>query len=224
MKLQVLNSEGQKVKEISTKLFEEPIREDIIFKVIEAQKIKQPYGPYLLAGMDRSASGNVKKTRKVWKSDRGKGLARIPKMTMWRRGTQFSWVGAIVPGTRGGRRAHPPRPIEVEKKINKKELKKALLSALTYVSSVEEVKKKYATLNDKKIGKTLPIVVEKDILELNTKKFLETIKKVLGDFEDIIIQKKTLRTGVGKSRGRKTKKCRLLLSWNDERKMLKESK
>ncbi len=36
MKAQILDIEGKKIKEITTELFEEPIREDIIFKVIEA--------------------------------------------------------------------------------------------------------------------------------------------------------------------------------------------
>ncbi len=38
MKLQVLNKEGKKVKEMDTKLFEEPIRIDIISKIVEALK------------------------------------------------------------------------------------------------------------------------------------------------------------------------------------------
>ena len=79
MKAQILDISGKKIKEITTDLFEEPIREDIIYKVVEAEKIKSSYSPTYRAGMDRSASGLQRKTRHVWKSDRGKGLSRIPR-------------------------------------------------------------------------------------------------------------------------------------------------
>ena len=45
MKAQILDINGNKIKEITTDLFEEPIREDIIFKVIEASRIWQVLRP-----------------------------------------------------------------------------------------------------------------------------------------------------------------------------------
>ena len=206
MKTQILDINGKKIKEITTNLFEEPIREDIIFKVIEAEKIKHPYSPRYRAGMDRSASGNVSNAKGVWKTRTGKGMARIPKKTMWRRGTQFSWVGAIVPSTVGGRRAHPPKGLGKLKKINKKELRKALLSALSYTISMDELKKKYASLKNKKVEIKLPIIIESKILDLKTKEFFESLKKILGELYVVAIQKKTKRAGIGKLRGRKYKK------------------
>ena len=122
MKVQVLNIDGKKIKEKETGLFEEPVRIDIISKVVEAEKIKHPYSNTYLAGMNRSASGNIRHRRHVWKTDRGKGLSRIPRKIFWRRGTQFSWQGAIIPFARGGRRAHPPKAVIDLKKINKKEM------------------------------------------------------------------------------------------------------
>lgn len=203
MKLQILNKEGKKIKEKETKLFEEPVRIDIISKVVEAEKIKHPYSNKFLSGMNRSASGNVRHKRHSWKSDRGKGLARIPKKTFWRRGTQFSWEGAIVPSTRGGRRAHPPKGYIRLKKINKKELKKAILSALKYISDVKEVEKKYESIN--KININLPIVIEDQFAKLKTKEFLDSLKKILGELYNISIIKKNIRAGIGKMRGRKYK-------------------
>ena len=114
MKIQILDKEGEKIREIETSLFEEPVRKDIIRKVVEAEKIWQPFSCKFRAGMDRSASGNTSKRRHVWKSDRGKGLARLPRKIFWRRGTQFNWVGAEVASTRGGRRAHPPKVISMK--------------------------------------------------------------------------------------------------------------
>jgi len=206
MKIQILNQEGKKVSEKETKLFEEPIRKDIIFKVAEAEKIWQPFSPRFRAGMDRSASGNVTHRRHVWKTDRGRGLSRIPRKIFWRRGTQFSWEGAIIPSVKGGRRAHPPKGKVNLKKINKKELQKALLSALTYVSSADEVKKKYSSLKNKKIDVNLPLVIDDKIFELNTRDFFAFLKKILNDLYEIAVQKKSIRAGIGKMRGRKYKK------------------
>jgi len=206
MKLTILNQEAKKVSEKETKLFEEPIRKDIIFRVAEAEKIWQPFSSKFRAGMDRSASGNVTHRRHVWKTDRGRGLSRIPRKIFWRRGTQFSWEGAIIPSVKGGRRAHPPKGKVNLKKINKKELQKALLSALTYVSSIDEVKKKYSSLKNKKIDVNLPLVINNEIFKLNTKDFFVFLKKILNDLYEIAVQKKTIRAGIGKMRGRKYKK------------------
>ena len=219
MKIQILDINGKKKSEITTTLFEEPIREDIIYKVAEAEKIKEPYSPKYEAGMARSASGTLSKRRHVWKSDRGKGLSRIPRKIMSRRGTQFTWVGAIIPSAKGGRRAHPPKGLGKIKKINKKELRKALFSALSYTASIKEMQKKYASLENKEIKEMqFPIIVEDKILKLNTKDFLSALKKILKEFYDVAIQKKSKRAGIGKLRGRKYKKNAgvLLIIGNDE--------
>jgi len=223
MKAQILNTDGKKIKEIETKLFQEPIRKDIIAKVVEAEKVRQAYAPKLYAGMNRSASGLASKRRHVWKSDRGKGLSRIPRKVMWRRGTQFNWVGAIIPGTKGGRRAHPPKGLMPIRKINKKEYIKALLSSLTYTNSVEELKKKYTSLVNKNLSITLPLIIEHKVLSLNTKQFHEFLSKILGDFSEVAISKKSKRAGIGKMRGRKYKKNAglLFVIGKDEEKIIK---
>ncbi len=223
MKVQILDINGKKKSEIITNLFEEPIREDIIFKVVEAERIWHPNANKFRAGMARSSSGIQRKRRKVWKSDRGRGLSRLPRKIMWRRGTQFSWVGAIIPSAKGGRRAHGPKGNINDKKINKKELIKALYSALTYTSSIEELRKKYLSLENKKIEAVLPLIVEEKFLTLNTKQTLNSLKKILGDLYDIAIQKKNIRAGIGKLRGRKNKKNAglLLIIGKDEKKKIK---
>jgi ribosomal protein L4 len=223
MKTQILDIDGTKKSEITTKLFEEPIREDIIYKVVEAEKTWHPNAPKFEAGMARSASGVQRKRRHVWKSDRGKGLSRLPRKIMWRRGTQFSWVGAIVPSARGGRRAHPPKGKVNDKKINKKELVKALFSALTYTSSKKEIQKKYSSLSDKEIKINFPLVIEEKFLTINTKQTLESLKKILGDLYGVAIQKKSIRPGIGKLRGRKNKKNAglLLVIGKNEKKKIK---
>lgn len=206
MKIQITNIQGNKTKETETKLFEEPIRKDIILKVAESEKIKHPYSTKYRAGMDRSSSGNTSKRRHVWKSDRGKGLARLPRKIFWRRGTQFSWEAAIVPGVRGGRKAHPPKGSVKLKRINKKEFKKALGSALSYVCSIKEIKNKYSKLNDSDLKNPFPIILEDKITNLKTKETRKLLENVLSDFKDVVFQKKSIRAGIGKLRGRKNKK------------------
>jgi ribosomal protein L4 len=206
MKIQILDTEGKKAREMTTGLFEEPIREDIITKVVEAEKLKAPYSTKHRAGMASSASGVQRKRRHVWKSDRGRGLSRLPRKIMSRRGTQFNWIGAIIPSARGGRRAHPPKGSLNLKKINKKEFTKALLSALTYVGANEELKKKYASLKNEKLEVKLPLVVEEKLLALKTKDFLSALRKILGNLYGVAMQKRTGRAGIGKMRGRKNKR------------------
>jgi ribosomal protein L4 len=205
MKIHILDKYGNKAKEIQTGLFEEPVREDLLYKIVEAEKIKHPSRPRLYAGMDRSASGKVQHKRHSWNTDRGRGMPRIPKKTMWRRGTQFSWIGAIVPSTRGGRRAHPPKGFGREKKINKKEYIKALLSSLSYISNIDKIKNRYQRLSEQDIKIKLPIVVEDKILSLKTKDQLIFFKKILGILYDVSIQKRAKRPGKGKLRGRRNK-------------------
>ena len=227
MKIQILNSQGNKTKEIETDIFNSidgKIREDILQKTIEIEKKKQPYAPFYLAGKQAAASGKIRHGRRRWKTAAGRGISRVPRKIFWRRGTQFYWQAATIASTRGGRRAHPPKILSMlkRKKINKKEKNIAFLSALALTASLEDVKKKYKSLEDKKINIKLPIVVDDKFLEIKTKQFLESLKKILDGLQDIVIQKKYVRAGKGKSRGRKYKKTAgmLLVTGNKENKKI----
>ena len=120
---QIINGQAKKIIELP-KFFENEIREDIVSKVLEAKKRQQPYSPSPVAGNQASASGKIKHHRHVWKSQYGRGMSRIPRKALSRKGSQFNWVGATVPNTRGGRRAHPPKVISMinTNKINKKDV------------------------------------------------------------------------------------------------------
>lgn len=210
MKANILSIEGKKLKEIELpNCFSQEIREDIIAKVLEAKKIKQPYAPLLVAGKQYSASGKIKHRRHVWKTHYGRGVSRIPRKIMSRRGSQFNWVGATVPFAVGGRRTHPPKVISMlnRKKINKKEMTIALTSAISATANEKEMKKRYERLKDKKIEiKNLPFIVESKIVSLKTKDFPEILKKIFGkDLFDLALKKKKVRSGKGKLRGRKYK-------------------
>ena len=225
MKIQILDLEGMKKKEIDADRFDGKIRKDIIQRAVEAEKKKQPYAPFYLAGKQASASGKIRHSRRKWKTAAGRGISRVPRKIFWRRGAQFYWQAATISSVRGGRRAHPPKILAMlkKKKINKKEKQKAFLGALALTASVEEVRKKYKSLEGKNIKVKLPIVVEGKILKLKTKEFFSTLKKILQELEGIAIQKKSIRAGRGKSRGRKYRKTAglLLVTGKEENKKIK---
>lgn len=208
MKTKLYLIDGKKGKEITLPIcFNETVRIDLIQKIVEAKKIKQPYAPSPTAGNSYSASGKLKHHRKVWKSQYGRGMSRIPRKTMSVRGSQFNWVGATVPNTRGGRRAHPPKILSMIglARINKKELKLAIMSALSATGIGKFIKKRYASLEDKKM-QDVPFVVETKMISLKYKEFLNSLKIILGeDLFSLALKKKEVRSGKGKLRGRKYK-------------------
>ncbi len=214
MKTHLLDNQGKSIKEIDLpSFFSARIREDLVAKILEAKKKKQPYSPSPVAGKQHAARGKVNHRRHVWRSGYGRGGSRIPRKIMSRRGTQFNWVGAEVSGTRGGMRAHPPHILSMMElpKINKKEMKIALLSALSSTASVEELKKKYSTLREEKIEHQLPLIVS-DLKFGKTKELISSLKKILGkQLFEVGLQKRSVRSGKGKARGRKYKKSAGLL-------------
>ena len=207
MKTKIYSIDGKTGKEIEIpKYFSQKIREDIVARVLETKKRKQPYAPGILAGQQSSISGKIVHKRHCWKSQYGRGMSRIPRKTMSRRGTQFNWVGANVPNTRGGRRAHPPKIEAMTKilKINKKELKLALISALSATANEKYLENKYSSIE--KINKSLPLIVESKAVTLKAKEFLKMLENMLGELTEIAIKTKKIRAGKGKRRGRKYKK------------------
>ena len=208
MKAQVLDINGNKIKEIEMpKCFSVKVREDLIAKVIETQKTKQPYAPSPVAGKQHSAKGKMVHRRHVWRSGYGRGASRVPRKIFSQKGSQFNWEAAEVPQARGGMRAHPPKVEGMinTKKINKKEKNVAFCSALSATADGKLIAKRYATLNNKKITNA-PFVVEAKLVSLKTKELVSSLKKILGELYDVALQKKSVRAGKGKARGRKYKK------------------
>ena len=208
MKTKLLDINGKEKGNIDLpKSFSKEIREDIVAKILESKKTEQPYAPSPVAGKQHSASGILIHRRHVWKSQYGRGMSRIPRKVMSRRGSQFNWVGAEVPSAVGGKRAHPPKVISRinTKKVNKKEMQKGFESALSASANEKIVSKRYKRLKEKKIE--LPFVVESKLSNLKTKNLISSIKKILGkDLFEVALSKKKIRKGKGKLRGRKYKK------------------
>ena len=203
MKANYFDTNGKKVKSIELPAqFNEKVRPDLIHKaVLSIQSHKrQPYGASPKAG--QRASAVLSRRRRKYRGSYGHGISRVPRKIMWRRGTQFGWVGAFAPGTVGGRRAHPPKASKIwDRKITIKERKKAIRSALAAVVNAEIVKERGHKF------KELPTVIDSKIETYNkTKQFKEFLLKLGLKDELKRASIKKVRAGRGKMRGRKYKK------------------
>ncbi|MDH7517364.1 MAG: 50S ribosomal protein L4 [Candidatus Thermoplasmatota archaeon] len=184
-------------------LFHTPYRPDVIrksFNVLRSN-MRQPYGSDPFAGTKHA-------TESIGK---GRGMSRVPRLTQGQK-------AALAPCVVGGRRAHPPKAERNwSEKINKKEKKLSILSALAATSDKEKVSNRGHKFN-KKI--TLPVVVEDDFEKIKkTKEVIEALEKI-GVYDDIVRAEngKNIRAGKGKIRGRKyrTPKSILIVSTSDE--------
>jgi large subunit ribosomal protein L4e len=216
MKAKLFDKTGKEKGNVDLpKNFSENVREDILAKVFETQKLiyAQPYGIMKGAGAGYSASGISRKKRHAWKGTYGKGISRIPRKIMSRHGSSFNWVGATVSNTRGGRNPHGPRSEKNPfRKINKKELAIAFNSAFAGTVVSKYLERKY--------GKKLEsgFVFDNSILSVKTKEFISVMEKIFG--EASFLKVKTIRAGVGKRRGRKYKSnAGLLFVVGNEEKM-----
>jgi large subunit ribosomal protein L4e len=223
MKANLYDKSGKSKGKIDLpKTFTSKIREDIVQKFYQADKLIQPYSSTEKAGQKRSASGTVRHRRHVWKSHYGRGIARLPRKVMWRRGTQFYWVGAIVSGTKGGRRAHPPKGIGKEKKINKKEIQLAFNSALSSTALPEYITERYSSLkNSNSKLEFVPAVI--DSVPEKTRDLKKVLESIFSPVKSLIFKKKSVRSGKGKSRGRKYKSSQGILIIKSRRENVKHS-
>jgi len=158
MKATTYTITGTKGKEIELpKQFSEEIRPDLIKQavlVIQSRK-RQQYGTDPRAGIEYSAK--LSRRRKAYRGGYGRSASRIPRKVMLRRGTQFIYTGAVVSGTMGGRRAHPPKGEKIfAKSLNKKERQKAIRSAIAAT-----IDKDYLENKGIKTTENLPLIVEK---------------------------------------------------------------
>jgi len=203
VKVNVYGMDGNVVSKVELPpVFGTPYRPDVIkksFWAVQSNK-RQPYGVDVLAGMMYAVD---------WPG-KGRGRARTPRL---QGGTGR---GAQAPNTPGGRRAHPPK---VEKnwdeKVNKKEKKLSLHSALASTCN-EELVRGRGHVFDEKV--TLPVVVDDSLKDISkTKDMIEFLKKI-GVYDDIVRAKngRHIRAGKGKLRGRRYRKPKSLLIVSDE--------
>lgn len=215
MKLKIMNIDKTEMGSISLpSQFDEAVRPDLIKRAVLSiqANIRQPYGASPEAGKRHSAE--LSRRRRKYRGSYGHGISRIPRKILSRRGTRMNWVGALAPGTVGGRRAHPPKAEKMwDQKINTKERRKAVRSALAATINIEEIRKRGHI-----IGKEFPFIVEDKLETLNKTAEVKNTLGKLGFKEELSrISKRTIRPGKGTLRGRKqkTKKGPLLVVSKD---------
>ncbi len=169
--------------------FSTSIRPDVIHRSVVSMQAnrRQPYGPAKRAGM-RHAVDNPGK---------GRGMSRVQRLT------QYGNRAAESPNNVGGRRAHPPTPEKnLVKKINKKERALARQSALAATAVENLVRGRGHSFNE---GLSLPLIMGKEIEEIEKTKEAIDIFKNLGVYPDIerVINGKKVRAGRGKMRNRR---------------------
>lgn len=194
MKIPMYNLDGAPVEEIDLpRVFETDTRPDVIHKVyvnLDSHRF-QPQGRHPTAGMDVVARSDDPPT--------GRGTSRIAKMRGGGGGRQGQAGG--VASVRGGRQAHPPRSNKVIwKRVNKKENRLALCSAIAYTTHTDAIQRRGHKTGSQE---EFPIILKDDIELVNTTKRLIDILKRLDLFGDVErLQSRRRRTGKSALRGR----------------------
>ena len=200
VKIVDLNKTEKGSKELPAQ-FTEQVRTDLIQRSvlsIEAGS-RQAYGTTPRAGL-RHVADEVSRRRRDYKTSYGHGLNRTPRKILSRNGTQMNWVGATAPGTVGGRVAHPPKSNRIwDQKVNEKENRKAIRSAIAATVVVDVIKQR-----GHKIPKDFPFIIEAKAEALNKTKDVEKTLEKLGFADELQrAAKRKVRSGSGKNRGRK---------------------
>lgn len=173
-------------------VFRTPIRRDVVKRAVVAIQSHrfQPQGRDPMAGKRTTAES--------WGV--GHGVARVPRIKGTRR-------VALIPGSVGGRAAHPPvAEKNIRKKIPKKERRLALRSAIAATASKEVVAKRGHIIEDLP---DLPLVVVDDLQSLKRTKEVEESFTRLGVWPDVYRARESrkVRAGKGKMRGRRYKQA-----------------
>jgi large subunit ribosomal protein L4e len=197
MKIPIHSLTGSKETEIELpNVFSTPFRNELIHKAyvnLDSHHF-QKQGRHPTAGMDVVAYSNDPPT--------GHGTARIARMKGGGGGRQGEAGG--VASTRGGRQAHPPTSEKViYKKLNKKENKLALCSAIAATASKQLIESRGHKIDN---IDNFPIVISDDIEKISKAKDMVEVfnsLKLNQDIDRLRMRKK--RTGKSSLRGRTTK-------------------
>ena len=188
---------GTKEDDIELPLvFSTLFRKDLIsksFTHLTSHKF-QPQGTHPTAGMDVVARSNDPPT--------GQGRSRIAKMLGGGGGRQGQAGG--VASVKGGRQAHPPKVQKVIfKKLNKKENKLALCSAIAATQSKEIIQSRGHKIENLKI---FPIVISDDIESITKTKEALKVLDSLNLIQDVDrLKSRKARSGKSLLRGRGAK-------------------
>jgi len=196
MKAQSYSITGTKQDDVELpKVFSTPFREDLIHRAfvhLDSHHY-QRQGRHPSAGQDVVAMSNDPPT--------GHHQARVARI---RGGGPRRGQAAAVAMVRGGRQAHPPTSEKVVyKKLNKKENKLALCSAIAATASKEIVASRGHIVD--KVA-SFPLIVSDDIEKISKAKEISKVLDALNLSGDIKrLENRKARSGRSSLRGRATK-------------------
>ncbi|QLG26126.1 50S ribosomal protein L4 [Halorarum halophilum] len=189
MKATVHDLNGDTTGEVDLpEVFETQYRPDLIRRAVVAAQAnrKQAYGADEYAGLRTPAES----------FGSGRGMAHVPRQ---------NGQGRRVPQTVKGRKAHPPKAEKDQsKKVNDKERKLAVRSALAATADPEVVAERGHAFDE---DIELPLVVSDDFEDLVKTKEVVELLEALGVHDDVVRadEGRSVRAGQGKARGRKYK-------------------
>jgi len=191
----VYDADGKSVGEMSLPpFFETPIRTDLVRRAVIALQSHefQPKGRDPMAGKRTTAES----------IGVGHAMARVPRV----KGDRYAKANqaAFAPMTVKGRLAFPPTPNKrVAKKINRKELRLAMLSAVAATSSRDLIRARGHRIAE---DSEFPLIVSDDIERVAKSSEAEEILKKLRLWDDVKrASKRKVRGGRGSIRGRPMK-------------------
>ncbi len=210
MKGTVYDLNGNKIGEIDLpSQFYEEVREDLIKRAYWAlfSHSLQPYGVDPLAGKRRVVFWH-KRRRKRYRTFYNWGISRAPKYIIARFGGGWGRIifrAGFAPYAVGGRRAHPPLSEKIlTEKVNKKERKKAIRSAIAATANRYFILKRGHRIPGDLL---LPVIVSEEIENLKKTKDVRNFLLSINLKEELErIREKKIRSGKGKMRGRRYKK------------------
>lgn len=201
VEIEILDLEGKSVGKIELPdIFNTEYKPWVIRRAhlaVQANK-KQPKGRDPMAGKKTTAESRGP----------GHGISRVPRVKG--SGTRISSSGAFVNMAVGGRVAFPPMPEKIiSEKINKKERRLAIRSAIAATSNKELVSLRGHQFDE---NTKIPIVVVNEFEGIETTKEVIDILVILGVYPDVErASVKKIRAGKGKMRGRRYKKKKGIL-------------
>lgn len=198
------------------KIFTEEVREDLIRRAVlseESEKL-QPKGVFPRAGLQTTARYVGRK--EAYHSLKNRGGAKLPR-ELYPKGR----IGRVrvVPWAVKGRRAHPPKVEKVlVERINKREKKKALISAIAATANKEIVGKKHILPKS-----DIPIILDDSCSSLSKTKDVLKLFEKLELTKDIERAATKRKRNNGRKGGVKSPKSILLISDKDS-KLLKAAR
>jgi large subunit ribosomal protein L4e len=184
--------EGKSIRKVELpNFFETPVRSDLIRRAVVALQSHtfQPQGRDPMAGKRTTAES----------IGVGHAMSRIPRI----KGDRYPKANqaAFAPGTVKGRLLFPPVPTKrVMKKINRKELRLAMLSALAATSSKELIRARGHRIAD---DQEFPLVVSDELEHVTKASEAEQLLRKIGLTDDLErASDRKIRGGKGSVRGR----------------------